>query len=200
VQTLLALDQQTVNSAVKALKQGKLIVYPTDTAYALGADYLNSQALINIQKLKGRKQFKPLPLIASDLEQVNKLAKLTSAELELAEQYWPGPLTLLVKPRGELPYELTLEQDLVAIRVPDNAVARQIAEKMNRPIVSTSINITKQPSIYQPSRIAELVPQAETYIELIIDGGVLPKIAPSTIAQVVGNHIKIHRPGPIKLK
>ena len=200
MQTLLALDQQTVNSAVKALKQGKLIVYPTDTAYALGADYLNSQALINIQKLKGRKQFKPLPLIASDLEQVNKLAKLTSAELELAEQYWPGPLTLLVKPRGELPYELTLEQDLVAIRVPDNAVARQIAEKMNRPIVSTSINITKQPSIYQPSRIAELVPQAETYIELIIDGGVLPKIAPSTIAQVVGNHIKIHRPGPIKLK
>ncbi|MFH0853783.1 MAG: L-threonylcarbamoyladenylate synthase [bacterium] len=200
MQTLLALDKQTVSAAVKALKQGKLIVYPTDTAYALGADYLNSQALIDIQKLKGRQQFKPLPLIASDLSQVKKIANLTKPELDLAEQYWPGPLTLLVKPKKELPYELTLDKDLVAIRVPNQAIARQIAAQMNRPIVSTSINVTKQPAIFQPSEIIKLVPRAEELIELIIDGGVLPKVAPSTIAQALNDKIIIHRSGSIKLK
>ena len=188
-----------VRKAVKHLKNGGLVIYPTETAYALGADACNTRAVRKIFKYKKRLLTKTLPLIAGDLASAIKVANFSKKAKEIAEKYWPAPLTLqlFVKANSKLSKEVVF-QKTVAIRVSSNEIARGIALGLENPIVSTSANISGKEACYS---VADIKKQFKNKIPkdiFMIDAGVLSKKKPSTIVSV-GKKIKVLRQGEVRL-
>ena len=171
--------------AVVILKKGGVIVYPTDTAYALGGIFNSSKVIKEILKIKKRKDQK-FTLVSSSFAQVRKFFKLSPAAVKLARKNWPGPLSIVVSKR-------------FAVRVPKNEVARKLARKVGRPIIATSANITGQQTIYDSSEIMKQFKNRISRPALIIDCGKLPKIKTSTVIKVKNNQIEIIRQGSVKI-
>jgi len=199
MRVILVNDPSAVQEAVSALQQGFLIVYPTDTAYALGVDSLNEPALLAIQALKQRTVAKPLPLVASDLAQVERFSELSPRERLAAEQYWPGPLTLLVRPRSNVSQSITLGRSRVGIRVPNSTFARTLAANLGRPIVATSANITGAGAQYSIQPLISAFNGQSDAPAIFIDAGDLPEILPSTIVEFLEDRAIIHRQGSIQI-
>lgn len=182
---------------IKLLKKGKTIIYPTDTAYALGGDLLNSKTRRAVFKLKKREVLKQLPAIANSLAMVKKYCYINAVEEKLAKKYWPGPLSLVlqVKPL----YQKILGKDL-AVRVPDNEIARYLSCSLGKPLISTSANISGQVTGYDIKQILKQFKKTDVFPDIIIDNGELPKRLVSTIIKVENKKINILRRGAIKLK
>ncbi len=193
-------DPSAIAEAVSALRQGFLIIFPTDTAYGIGADILQESALEAVQALKGREQGKPLPLIAADMAQVEAFADLTPGERLLAERYWPGPLTILLKPRESVSQKVTIGQSRVGIRVPNSTVARTVAAKLGRPIVATSANPTGAGAPYGPSAVLNAFQGRSDGPAVFLDAGDLPVVLPSTIVELLDENVIVRRPGPIQVE
>ena len=161
------------------LRAGGVIIYPTDTLYAVGCRALDGGALARLRAAKGREADKPLPLIVADLEQARSLALLWPETAQrLADAFWPGPLTLVVSAIPDLPEALLGGARSVAVRVPASEVARALARAVG-PIVSTSANLAGEPACLT----VELALQAFPTAVLAIDAGPLDG-APSTIVDV----------------
>ncbi|MBU1036788.1 threonylcarbamoyl-AMP synthase [Patescibacteria group bacterium] len=191
-----------VNEAVKILKKGKIIVYPTETAYGLGADFSNPQALKKIYQIKGRSFKKPLSIIVSDFKMAKKLIKFDKFSLKLAKKYWPGPLTLVLEPtkviekfqqKGQLP------QNSIALRISSNQLITKIVKKLGRPVTATSANFADQKECYTARKVLKSFKNKKYQPDLIIDAGVLPRRKTSTIVNVIDSQIKVLRKGTIKL-
>ncbi|MCX6785714.1 MAG: L-threonylcarbamoyladenylate synthase [Candidatus Komeilibacteria bacterium] len=174
---------EIIKSAVKVLRAGGVIAYPTETAYGLGADFLNPVAIKKVYQIKGRLCKKPLSAIAADLKMAKKLVKFDEFSLALAKKYWPGPLTLIVGKIG--------------LRISANKLAAGIVKKLGRPITATSANLTGQGEFYAAAKIIEQFHNKKQQPDLIIDAGSLPKNKVSTVARVIGDKIKILRRGKI---
>lgn len=176
---------------VKILKRGGVIVFPTDTAYGLAADYFSPRALKKVFEIKQRLKEKKVALIASNLKQVKKYFCLNTKELTLAKKYWPGPLTLILR--------LKNRRKKIGVRVPDSKIARALAGHFKKPVTATSANLSGRPDCYSARAVKNQFKGKKTKPDLIINAGRLKKIKPSTIALVEKNKIKIIRQGPIKL-
>src|SRR3989344_2524856 len=172
-----------VQQAVKVLRRGGVIVYPTDTAYALGGIFNLSEVTQEILKIKKRRDQK-FTLVSSSLYQVQKFFKLNSLEKKLAKKYWPGPLSIVVTKR-------------FAVRVPKNKIAQQLARSVGKPLIATSANITGQKTLYNSKEIIEQFENKKSRPTLILDSGRLPKIKTSTIVKVGKKKIDILRSGSI---
>lgn len=190
-------NKKIINHAVKVLNQGGVVMYPTDTAYGLAADIKNRQGIEKIFKIKGRMNSKVLPLIAGSIKIAEQFIKLTPIGKKLAKKYWPGPLTLVLESRVRNKH--LMQNNKIAIRVPDNKIAQMISQKLGQPITSTSANMSGYPECYS---VAEFLNQAigQKFLpDLILDAGRLKKIRPSTIADASGEKIALVRKGAIKL-
>jgi len=177
------ISPDNIKEAIEILRAQGVIVYPTDTAYALGGIF-NSRKVINqILKIKGRQDEK-FTLVASSISQVNKFFKLNAGEKKLAKKYWPGPLSLVVSPK-------------FSVRVPANALARDLARGAGRPLIATSANLTGEPTLYDGAEIINNYQSRKFQPEAIIDVGRLKKIKTSTIVQVAGDEINVIRAGAI---
>lgn len=166
-------------AAVNHLRAGGIIIYPTDTAYAIGCIYNNTAAIKRIMQIKGRRDPK-FTIIASSLYQVEKNFKLNTLQRQLAKQYWPGPLSIVVTKR-------------FAVRVPNHKIARALARRAGVSLLATSFNKSGKPAVYDLE--GNWLDHHDIFI---IDAGKLPKRQPSTVVEVKGDDIIIHRPGPIK--
>lgn len=202
-----------LKNASEIIEQGGVVAYPTDTAYGLGADPENKKAVLEIFKIKGRKKEKSLPLIASDIKIVKKYAKLDKASLQLAKKYWPGPLTLVLEPTALANKKFSKyvfsyasnshccknlkHKRKIAIRIPDNSVARKLSKSLGRPITSTSANISGQPMCYSKKQVDKQFFSNKYKPDFILDGGRLKKSKPSTIIEVQNGKIVILRQGEI---
>lgn len=192
-------DPEVLSAALRALQSGQLIIYPTDTAYAIGADATNSAAVRAVQQVKKRIDAKPLPLIAADTAQVSQVALLHPEEKELAEKYWPGPLSLLLERRDGISEDVTLGLPRVAVRVPHMPFARELAQRLGHPIVATSANLSGYGAKYDPDEILRELGAGNHLPVLLVDAGVLPEQPPSTIAECRDGRILIHRQGPVRI-
>lgn len=163
------------------MKTGELLIYPTESSYALGCVFNDRVGIQNILKLKGRKDPR-FTVVASSLEQVQDFFKFTPAMLQLAEQYWPGALSIVVSAN-------------YAVRVPGNAAARKAAEQAGAPLIATSLNISGEPPIFDLNTLPERFKGITQ-----IDGGALPKQAPSTVVECFRGGYVIHRQGAVQLK
>lgn len=180
------INQKNIKKAVKILKHDGIIVYPTDTAYALGGFFDSKKVINRILKIKKRKDEK-FTIIAAGLNQVKKHFKLNSAQIKLAKKYWPGPLSLVVSKRW-------------AVRVPDNLIARKLARLAGKPLIATSANVSGKTTLYGSQAVIKEFAGKKDRPDLILDAGRLKKIKTSTVVRLGdGGEIEILREGAIKL-
>jgi len=183
--------------AIRRLNAGELVAFPTETVYGLGADALNPQALARVFALKGRPTAHPLIAHVGERQQVAALAREWSATAEqLAQRFWPGPLTLVVPKRASVPAELTGQQDSVAIRMPDHPIALELLRRFAKPLAAPSANRFGAISPTQAAHVrAEFSDAPEL---LILDGGPARVGIESTIVSLVAEPLLL-RPGQIAL-
>ncbi|MBI4312378.1 MAG: threonylcarbamoyl-AMP synthase [Chloroflexi bacterium] len=187
-----------VERGVSLLREGRVVAYPTDTLYGLGADFACLPAVQRVLEIKGRPQEMGMPLLLSDFSQLPIVAEgLSEAALLLAERFWPGALTLVVRRSARVPDMVTGGRDTVAVRAPAHPVPIALASGLGRPITGTSANNTGQP----PATTAqEVVRQLDKRVDLVIDGGPLPIGLASTIVDATGEPLKVLRLGAISLE
>ncbi len=183
------ISPQELQHYIDLLRKGQLLIYPTDTLYALGADIYNTKALDLLYTLKSRPQNQAVPLGVSNLTQIKNLVKINSLATQLATHFLPGPLTLILKTKTNAPQHLQTHQSL-AIRIPDQPLALQLYKSYG-PLTLTSANLHGK----QAYSVNEIITQLNTPLEAI-DVGVLDG-QPSTIVDVTQNEPKILREGPI---
>src|SRR5262245_49924717 len=133
-------DPEVLERSAAVLAAGRLLIYPTDTLYALGGRALDPVAAARVRAVKGREAGKPLPVVVADLNQARSLCRdWSEAGARLASRYWPGPLTLVFTAAESLPPEVTAGSGTVALRVPAQGVARTLCARSG-PLISTSAN------------------------------------------------------------
>jgi L-threonylcarbamoyladenylate synthase len=182
--------QSEIKKAIKLLKEGKLIVYPTDTLYGLGADIFNEKAVKKVYEVKKRPLSMPLPIALASVDEIKEYAFMNDLAYKIAEEFLPGSITIILKKRRSIPDVVTKEK--IAVRVPDCEIAIEIAK--NVPITATSANLHRGEN---PFTIEIAKKQLGDNVAMYIDGGKLPGI-PSTIVDVSEGKIKILREGAIK--
>jgi L-threonylcarbamoyladenylate synthase len=186
-------DESVLARALAVLHAGGLLIYPTDTLYAIGGRALDPMAAAAVRAAKGRGDDKPLPLIAADVSQARALASgWPEAAQRLAAAFWPGPLTLVLKAAAAVPLEITSGTGTVAVRVPALLLPRDLCGAAG-PLVSTSANRSGLPP---PLTCPEAVRQVGEAVALALDGG-LGTAAPSTIVDVTGAQPRLLRAGAV---
>jgi L-threonylcarbamoyladenylate synthase len=178
-------DAAAVGDAVRCLKSGGLVAFPTETVYGLGADATDGKAVARLYEAKGRPAFNPLIAHVADLAAARTLARFDADAERLAEAFWPGPLTLVLPKEAGCPVaELaTAGLDSIAVRVPKHEVARQILAAFGRPIVAPSANRSGHVS---PTTAAHVLADLRGRIDLIVDGGATPVGVESSIVACLG--------------
>lgn len=181
-----------IAEAVRVLKRGGVIAYPTETTYGLGCDPRNAKAIARIYRMKGREKKKPFLLVASSEMQVRKVARLEGATRALANRYWPGPLTLVL-PRVN-------GKGKIAIRVSSSPYVQSLCRAFGYPIVSTSANRSGEPECRSGRAVRRVFAAQKEKPDGILDTGALPRRKPSTIARVHSDgSVKILRQGAVRL-
>ncbi len=185
----------TLDEISAVLAGGGIMAYPTETFYGLGAAAFNARAVARVFELKGRDPGKPLPLIAADLDMVGEMAgPLPDAFRALAAEFWPGPLTLVLKAAPDLPAFLRGPGGSVAVRIPPVPWLRRLAYGLSQPLTATSANFSGENEISEPEAVAAAF---DRKVELIVDGGRTPGGAPSTLLDLTGPEPRILRPGAV---
>ena len=185
-----------IRKASKIVKNGGLIIYPTDTVYGLGCDPFNVRAIERVFKVKGERKDKPLPILASDLAHIRKIAYLNKRAKKIAERRWPGPLTLVVQKKTVLPDIVTCGSTSVGVRIPNHTVAIQLINLCDGLLIGTSANITGEKP---PKTAQEAYKQLGEQVDVVLDGGPTPLGQESSIINLTSRKPKILREGPIKL-
>jgi len=181
--------------ATRLITSGKVVAFPTDTFYGLGADPLNLAAVSEIFRIKRRTSDRPLPLLVASLDQAADLA-LNPPRLffKLAEKFWPGPLTIVVPASRLIPLKVTANTGKVGLRWPRAPLAVAMILAAGRPITGTSANLAKN----HPCSTAEGVDeQLGPDLPLILDGGTTQGTVASTVVDLLGERARILRPGGV---
>ena len=168
-----------IDYIVSCLCKGDVVALPTDSFYGLAVDPVNLHAVEQIYKIKHRQKNKPLSLLIASLAQAYELARDTNPLLDtLAERFWPGPLTIIVKAGCKLPLRSTANTGNVALRVPDAAIPRAVVERFGLPITATSANLQGASECTNADCVLD---QIGDLVPLIVDGGTTGHTLPTTI-------------------
>jgi L-threonylcarbamoyladenylate synthase len=180
-----------IQLAAKIVSEGGVIAFRTDTFYGLGADPFNANAVARIRELKGREENKPILLLLADASVVDRfIVNRSKAFDDVAEKFWPGPLTIVSEAVPSLPEEITAGTGTVGVRVPADESVRELVRVCGGALTATSAN----PSGSEPARSAQ---QARDYfgdrIDLVIDSGEVTATEPSTVIDVTTSPPRILR-------
>jgi len=177
------------------LKNGGLVIFPTETVYGLGAIATNPEAVDKIFISKGRANDNPLIVHLSDKEEINKYAYITNeVERKLIDEFMPGPFTLILKKKNIIPNNVSANLDTVGIRIPLNKIANTILKYENLPIAAPSANISGKPS---GTNVEDIIEEFQNKVDYIIDGANTDIGLESTVVKVINNIPTILRPGYI---
>jgi len=186
---------EALEKAAGIVEGGGVIAYPTETFYGLGVKFDSSAALENLYRLKRRSRNKALPLIIGEKRMLGLIASsVTESAEKLIEKFWPGPLTLLLPAKSTISGLLTAETGKIAVRIPGESFALDLALSLEFPITATSANISGMPPA---ENIDDVISYFGDAIDLIIDCGKTPGGDPSTIVDASGVKARILRAGAI---
>lgn len=192
-----SIGAQEMAVAVSVIQQGGLVAFPTETVYGLGGDATNPDASRKIYEAKGRPSDNPLIVHIESFRQLEEIAKEVPKTAELlAERFWPGPLTMILKKNEKIPYETTGGLDTVAIRMPNHPVALQFLRESGCMIAAPSANTSGRPS---PTEAMHVWDDLQGKIELILDGGQVGIGIESTIIDLTEKVPIVLRPGFITI-
>jgi L-threonylcarbamoyladenylate synthase len=186
-------DSFAIPRAFEILSAGGLVAFPTDTVYGLGCLAFNQTAIESIYIAKDRPLEKAIPILIADADDLDKIADSVPARARrLVSRFWPGPLTLILPKRADLPAAVSATST-VGVRVPDHEIVRALLRAAG-PMAVTSANLSGRES---PRTVSEAIRQLNGRIPLILDGGETPGGVPSTVVDVTGAEPVILRAGPV---
>jgi len=186
---------ENLKDAGRVIANGGLVAFPTETVYGLGADAMNSEAVKAVYAAKGRPSDNPMIVHISRASDIGELTPRLSADIvKLIENFWPGPLTLVVKKKPSVPDTTTGGLDTVAVRMPDSEIARKLIAESGCPIAAPSANISGRPS---PTKAEHVVHDLDGKVDVILNGPDCRVGIESTVLDVTGDTPMILRPGII---
>ena len=187
-----------LEKAFAALDKGGVVIFPTDTLYGLGADVFSLPAIQRIFAIKGRPSELALPVLVAGLDQVDAVALPMNAQAQqLAERFWPGPLTLVMRRSLDLPDLVTGGADTVAVRMPAHRIPLALARRLGRPITGTSANLSGSPDLLDLDSIES---QLGNLVDYIIRSGPAPEGTGSTVIDITSDEPRLLREGAISLE
>lgn len=187
-----------LEKAANIIKKGGLVIFPTETVYAIGANALDENAVEKIYIAKGRAKKNPINLLVSNIKMIENITEdITVLEYKIIEEFFPGPITIILKKKDCIPSVVTAGGDTVGIRMPANKIAIDLIEKAGVPVAAPSANISGKLSATDVDGIKK---DFEGKVDLIIDGGQSKIGIESTIVKVINDTIHILRPGVITEK
>lgn len=189
------INKNELEIAANSLKNGNLVIFPTETVYGIGANALNSKAVDDIFIAKGRANDNPLIVHISNFSMLDDLVEnVSDLEKMLLDAFMPGPFTLVLKKKNIIPNNVSANLDTVGIRMPSNKIAHDLIEKAGIPIAAPSANISSRPS---GTNIDDIKDEFNNKVDIIIDGGESKVGLESTVVKVIDNIPTILRPGKI---
>ena len=180
-----------IQRAVESLRDGGVVVYPTDTVYGLGCDITSKHALERIVRIKGRDPKKPLSFVCADLTHISRYARVSNVAYRILKRFLPGAYTFVLEASSEVPKMLLTRQKTVGIRVPDHAVCSALVKELDNPILSTSANPAGVEPLNDPREIQEALGKQ---VDFILDSGILTRV-PSTVISLVDDRVQVLREG-----
>ncbi|EFI41757.1 MULTISPECIES: L-threonylcarbamoyladenylate synthase [Peptoniphilus] len=189
------IKRENITEITNALKNGKLVVFPTETVYGLGANGLDETACKNIFNAKGRPGDNPLILHIAEISQLDDLVEdVSESARDLIDMFWPGPLTMIFKKSSKIPDVVSAGLDTVAVRMPSHKIAREILKDCMIPIAAPSANLSGKPS---PTSFKRVFEDLDNKVDIIVDGGRADVGIESTVVDMTVNPPMILRPGKV---
>ncbi|MEK7588844.1 MAG: L-threonylcarbamoyladenylate synthase [Patescibacteria group bacterium] len=192
--------EEIIKEAVNTLKEGGLIVFPTETMYGIGADATNQKAIDKLLEYKTRREGKPLSIAVDTIEMAEKYVEVNNIAKNLYSSFLPGPLTVVSKSLGKVAKGVESEIGTLGVRIPDYSLVTDIVKSLGKPITATSANASYKKRPYAVEDILNNIStKQQNLIDLILDAGTLPKREPSTVVDTTLNQEVVLRQGNIKL-
>lgn len=185
------MTQKAIAEACRILKQGGVIVFPTDTVYGFLADASNKKAVVKIFKIKKRPKQKPLALFVKDFKMAKQVAKISSDQEKILKSHWPGAYTFVLK--SKIKSKLITKNGGIALRIPAYKPLNKLLSKVNFPLAQTSANISGKPQLYKIKEILEKLEAQIIIPDLVVGNGDLPRSKPSSIIDLTKNKNKVLR-------
>jgi L-threonylcarbamoyladenylate synthase len=211
---ILKITKRSIAEAVEVLKAGGTVVYPTETAYALGADITDAKAIAKIFKIKNRPSEKNLPAICATKKQAQEFFEMPVAAWRIWKKYFPKPVSIVMARKSPLTplckggkrlKPLSFAKGggegfcFIPVRISSNKVARGLARGLGRPVAATSANISGQSAIYNMEDIIAAFSKRKHRPDIVLDAGVIPRRLPSTIIKITDGKIEVLRQGEAKI-
>ena len=195
---IMPFTKEAIAEAARLILEGQPVAVPTETVYGLAADATNPQAVARIYEAKGRPTFNPLIVHVPDLDSAQAIGEFNGEALALAEQHWPGPLTLVVPLRDQAGTAsiVTARLPTIGLRVPDHPAMQALLRAGGRPLAAPSANAS---GTISPTRAEHVLKSLGGRIALIVDGGPTDRGIESTIVAATGGALRLLRPGPISV-
>ena len=180
-----------IEAAVGALRDGGLIIYPTDTIYGIGCDMTNKKALDTLNRLKNRPSHKPFSIICKDISDASQYAQVTDEAHRVMRRVLPGPYTFILPKGAGIPRKMASADHAVGIRIPNHPVTKAVAAEFGLPIITTSVNVSDEEPV---CAVGDLPPEFLAAVAVVIDFGPLENEA-STIIDFTGPSPEVVRKG-----
>lgn len=191
--------QVNINEIVRTIESGGVVIFPTETVYALACDLYSSSSIARLKNIKNREAKKPLSVLCKDFFQMSELVKTTSYE-SFIKKYIPGPVTFVLECQDKYKYllhDLNQQTPTLGVRIPDHVISQAILAKLNKPIIATSVNYSGQKAA---TNIQEVPKEILSQADYILDGGESLIGVSSTVIDLSQNKMKILRQGSIKIE
>ena len=184
-----------LKQVAESIVQGKIVVFPTETVYGIGANAFDEEAVKRLYNIKQRNLSQPTSVLVSNMQMINSIAEdITDVEYKIMEKFFPGPLTIILKKKNVVPNIVTANQATIGVRMPNSEIARKLVKYANVPIATPSANISGKPSGTQLEVILE---EFKDKVDYFIDGGSSKLGISSTIVKVIDGIPQILRQGSI---
>lgn len=182
--------------AALTLIKGRVVVYPTDTLYGLGANVFDTDAIRKIFAIKKRPDKKPLPVMVRSIAMAKAVAIIDKPRERILKSFWPGAFTFILKKKPSVSFLLTAGRNSIAVRIPNHPFCESLIRDFEGPITATSANISGEEPSPDPREIIDRFLEEDIQPDLFIDGGVLPTSDPSTIIDLTTDNARVVRINP----
>jgi L-threonylcarbamoyladenylate synthase len=189
---IVACDPNGIKLAANTVGRGGLVVFPTDTVYGIGCDPCNPNAVESIYRIKKRPKSKDLPILGYSKEEISKIAIFDKISNKIADRFWPGPVTLILKLKDEKIKKSMNLHDRIAVRVPNHSCTLSLLKECKL-IIGTSANYSGNPPSSDPKQVLENF----SGFDVFLDGGRISDSIESTVVEIVEGDLKILRHGKI---
>jgi len=186
-----------ISKAALSLKSGKVLVYPTDTLYGLGANALDPKAILKVFRIKRQDRSKPISVIVRDIPMAKKIACIDSRVEKILKRIWPGPITIILRKKDIVPNILTANSETIGVRIPSFGFINDLMRSIDFPITATSANISGEKDLLFPKDILSKFSESKNSPDIFIDAGKIKNPEPSTIIDLTTQAPKIVRIGVV---